>query len=147
MIKVKEIEHGSPAYWHTVQLRDEILRKPLKMVFSDEQLQKEKDGWHLALYENDSLVACLILSPDGTKKVQMRQVAVQQLQQKKGYGKELLKAAEQFAMQKGFGLMFCHARKEAVPFYQKNGYLITKGPFLEIGIEHFEMEKALTAAI
>ena len=113
------------------------------MTFSDEQLQKEKDDWHLAVFEGREVLACLILSPDKGHKVQMRQVAVKGTSQRKGWGRQLVRYSEQFAGERGVRKIFCHARKEAVPFYERLNYKITHGPFLEIGIEHYEMEKDL----
>jgi hypothetical protein len=71
-----EVEHGSSGYWATVDLRDVILRKPLGLQFSDEELAAEESSRHLACYRDDRLVGCLVLSPLGGSDVRMRQVAV-----------------------------------------------------------------------
>ncbi len=42
-----EVAHGSPEYWATVDLRDSILRMPLGLLFSAEELEAEKDYHHL----------------------------------------------------------------------------------------------------
>ncbi|MFO7534396.1 MAG: hypothetical protein R6X19_01705 [Kiritimatiellia bacterium] len=60
------IKHGSPEYAATVALRNEVLRKPLGLSLSDEQLQAESGDHHLAGFLDGRLVACLVLTPVGT---------------------------------------------------------------------------------
>lgn len=138
----REVGHGSPEYDQLVSLRYDILRKPLGMVFSDEQLRAEHDKIHLALFKEDEPVACCMLVPFGDK-VQMKQVAVKKGMQGSGIGSSLLKATEEYALSKGYKLMYCHARETAVAFYTRNGYAIKGDVFEEIGIPHFYMEKSL----
>ena len=47
---LKIIDHGSPEYQQMVQLRNDILRKPLGLSFVPEELEKEKDEKLLAPY-------------------------------------------------------------------------------------------------
>jgi predicted GNAT family N-acyltransferase len=83
-----------------------------------------------------------MLIPFGDK-VQMKQVAVKESMQGSGLGSSLLKATEDYALAKGFSLMYCHARETAVAFYACNGYIIKGDMFEEIGIAHYYMEKSL----
>ena len=73
---IREIEHDSPAYRATVELRDSVLRKPFGLQFSVGELKAEKDSRHIACYRGDRLVGCLVLRPLLDGDVQMRQVAV-----------------------------------------------------------------------
>ena len=63
--------------------------------------------------------------------------------QGKGYGALLVAAAENFAIEKGFSTMYCHARDTAVPFYLKLGYHKIGDVFEEVSIPHYEMEKSI----
>lgn len=140
--RLREVAHGSAEYLQIVALRYDILRKPLGMVFTEEQLKAEHDKIHLALFTDDEPVACCMLIPFGDK-VQMKQVAVKESMQGSGLGSSLLKATEDYALAKGFSLMYCHARETAVAFYTRNGYIIKGDMFEEIGIAHYYMEKSL----
>ena len=40
---LKQLYHGSKEYQQMVQLRFEVMRKPLGLSFSDEELKAEKD--------------------------------------------------------------------------------------------------------
>lgn len=73
----------------------------------------------------------------------MKQVAVEPSWQQKGIGKMLVEAAEDYARESGYDIIFCHARETAVPFYLKRGYEISGAPFTEVTIPHVYMEKRL----
>jgi GNAT superfamily N-acetyltransferase len=141
--EIKSINHGTPEYDETVKLRDRVLRKPLGLVFTPEQLAAEDSDFHLAYYENGVLLGCLVLVPHNNGTIQMRQVAVDDSFQNKGIGKKLVIHSETFAKEKGFHLMWCHARDIAVVFYKKQDYHTTGDMFEEVTIPHFRMEKKL----
>ncbi len=140
--QIRVVDYGSPAYADIVSLRFEVLRKPLNLQFTAEQLALEKDYFHLGLYKNNMLVACLMLVFEG-RKMKMKQVAVLPSEQGKGYGAKLVLAAEAFAKDMNCSLMYCHARDTAVPFYQKLQYQKVGDMFEEVTIPHFQMEKNL----
>lgn len=137
------IEHGSLQYEEAVKLRFQVLRKPLGLEFTQEQLLAEKQYYHIAYFEDGLLKAYLMLVPETDGKIKMKQVAVAFDEQGKGIGRELVFASEQFAKQKGFSLMYCHARDTAVPFYKKSGYKVVGDMFTEVTIPHYAMEKLL----
>lgn len=141
----KPVVHGSADYEETVALRYQILRKPLGLDFSEEQLAAEANDFHLAAYMGDKLVACLILTKVRDTEIKMRQVAVAEEAQGRGIGKKLVKFSEDFAREKGFTLMTLHARETAVPFYLTMQYNIKGQPFTEVGLPHKKMYKLLTA--
>lgn len=139
----KQILHKTPEWDATVNLRFDVLRKPLGLTFSQEQLDKEDTDYHLVCYEDGVLVACLILTPLSDGKIKMRQVATATSHQRKGFGQRLVKFSEKFAKEKGYSLMELNARDVAVPFYLKLDYTITGEPFEEVGIKHMKMVKKL----
>ena len=99
---IREIEHGSLAYWATVELRDSILRKPLGLQFSAEELDAEKDSHHLACYRGERLIGCRVLRPMAGGDVQMRQVAVVPDLQGQGIGTAIVEHSEALARGLGF---------------------------------------------
>jgi len=142
---IREIEHDSPAYWATVDLRDSILRKPLGLQLSVAEMKAEKDSHHLACYRGERLVGCLVLRPFADGDIQMRQVAVLPELQGQGIGKAMVKHAEALARRSGFRRMILHARETVVPFYEKLGYSKMGEAFVEVTIPHWAMEKSLSA--
>lgn len=143
MVQVGPVEYGSKLYEELVALRHEVLRKPLGLFFTDEQLAAEKDFIHFGAFDEDELVGTLQLVPEAHGRMKMKQVAVDSARQGQGIGAIMVQAAEEFARDKGFIIMYCHARDLAVPFYERLGYRCVGDMFEEVTIPHWEMEKRL----
>jgi N-acetylglutamate synthase-like GNAT family acetyltransferase len=142
-MQIKLIEYRSAAYHQMIDLRMEMLRRPLGLSFTKEQLETEKDDFFLGAYENDILIGCSVLTPIDKTTIQLRQMAVKEKMQAKGTGSTLLEFAEKLAKEKGYKILMMHARKTALGFYRKNGYEIKGGEFIEATIAHYYMEKRL----
>ncbi len=140
---LKQILHGSPEYQQMIQLRYEILRKPLGLEFSDSDLSKEKDDILIGVFEDDRMQACCVLTKADSATVRLRQMAVNKNLQGKGIGATLMNFAENLARDHGFKKLIMHARKVAVGFYEKQGYKIVGDEFTEVTIPHYIMEKKL----
>jgi len=140
---LKIIEHGSPEYKQMVKLRNEILRKPLGLSFSDDELLKEASDILIGAFDDDVILACCMLTTLTKEKVRLRQMAVLNNLQGKGIGATMMNFAENVARDRGFHLMSMHARKSAIGFYEKLGYRVCSDEFQEVTIPHFEMEKKL----
>ncbi len=143
MSGARPVAHGSPEYEATVELRREVLRRPLGLDFTEEQLAAEAGDTHLALFDGEEVVGCLILTSKDATTVKMRQVAVRPGRQGKGVGRRLVALAESMAYLKGHRRMVLNARDTAVPFYVVLGYAIEGEPFEEVGIPHRAMFKEL----
>ncbi|MFK7949542.1 MAG: GNAT family N-acetyltransferase [Saprospiraceae bacterium] len=141
---ITTFEFGTPAYDESIRLRDDILRKPLNMVFYAEDLAKEFNQIHIGYYnENGVMTGCMVLQDYGEGQAKMRQVAVAKNQQGKGIGKKMVNFFEQYARQNGFKKVVLHAREVACPFYDKLGYDKVGERFEEVNVPHFKMEKKL----
>ncbi|MBK9152523.1 MAG: GNAT family N-acetyltransferase [Saprospiraceae bacterium] len=140
----EEIEFATPEFDEAVRLRDKILRKPLGLQFTPEDIATEYDSIHLGCYTaNNDLAAVLTLKPVSQKTVKMRQVAVDDALQNMGVGKFLVLQSEKLARFKGFERIELHARLTAVPFYESLQYLQSGDIFKEVGIDHVFMYKNL----
>jgi predicted GNAT family N-acyltransferase len=142
-----EVEWGTPEYDQVIDLRTMVLRIPLGLEFSTEELEKEYQDKHFGCYhtETQSLVGCMKLSvsAEARQTARMKQVAVLPSFQGMGVGQFMVAYFEQYCMVQGFSDIALHARAEAAPFYEKLGYKTIGAPFTEVGIKHFAMEKAL----
>ena len=137
------IDHGTKEYKEMVELRYQILRKPLGLTFTEEDLAKEINDILIGCFDDDKLEACCILSPAGPKEVRLRQMAVFSGLQGKGMGRALMQFAENVAYDCGYRKVSMHARKTAIGFYEKLGYNVVGDEFLEVTIPHYTMEKEL----
>jgi predicted GNAT family N-acyltransferase len=140
---IKIIDYGSKEYEQMVALRKEVLRKPLGLTYSQADLDRDKQDILIGAFEEDSILACCILTRTAPDAFQLRQMAVDQKMQKNGVGAAIMAFAENLAHDTGGRAMMMHARKTAVGFYEKLGYAIVGGEFTEVGIPHVEMKKTL----
>ena len=140
---LKIIDHGSPEYQQMVKMRDEMLRKPLGLGFSPQELDVEKDNMLIGAFEDDHMLGCCMLVEENAATVRLRQMAVLNDLQGKGIGRALMNFAENLARDRGYKILSMHARKNAIGFYEKMGYAITSDEFTEVTIPHYVMEKQL----
>jgi len=140
---LKIIDHGSFEYKQMVKLRDEILRKPLGLGFTQAELDSEKENMLIGAFEDEDMLGCCMLVEENPEIVRLRQMAVLNNLQGKGIGRALMNFAENIARDRGFKIISMHARKNAVGFYEKMGYKVAGDEFTEITIPHFVMEKQL----
>lgn len=146
-MKIILIEHGSLLYEEAVALRYEVLRRPLGLTYSAEQLRAEAGSLHVAAYEGERLLGYLNLLPQPERALKMRQVAVSPALQRGGVGTALIAYAEALARREGYAVITLSARESAVPFYVRLGYVIEGERFEEVTLPHFKMYKALGAAL
>lgn len=143
LMSLKIIDHGSPEYHQMVDLRYQILRKPLGLNFTLEELDQEKKDILLGCFDDEKLEGCCLLTPAAEDTLRLRQMAVGMGLQGKGIGRVLMHFAENIAHDAGSKKIIMHARKTAVGFYEKLGYTICSDLFEEVSIPHYVMEKAL----
>jgi GNAT superfamily N-acetyltransferase len=140
---LKIIDHGSYEYRQMVKLRDDVLRKPLGLGFTPEELEEEKGNMLIGAFEEDDILACCMLVEENPTTVRLRQMAVLNDLQGKGIGRALMTFAENIARDRGYKTLRMHARKNATGFYEKMGYRVVGNEFTEVTIPHYLMEKKL----
>jgi GNAT superfamily N-acetyltransferase len=140
---LKIIDHGTNEYRQMIKLRDDLLRRPLGLTFSPDELEHEKDNLLIGAFEDETMLGCCMLVEEKPGTVRLRQMAVLNDLQGKGIGKALMQFAENLARDRGYKLLTMHARKNAIGFYEKMGYKIRGDEFVEVTIPHYVMEKKL----
>lgn len=143
-MEIKQIIHGSNEYRKMIGLRDTILRKPLGLALTPEDIAKEKDDIFIGAFDGTEIAGCCILTPGDKNCIHLRQMAVAKERRGKGTGKSLLTFAEDLAVDKGYRTITMHARDTATCFYEKCGYSVVGEGFTEVTIPHHSMEKILT---
>jgi len=140
---LKQIYHGSKEYQQMVSLRDEILRKPLGLSFSAEELENEKNDILIGAFDEEKMTGCCILTQINENSVKLRQMAVMKNMQGKGVGETIIQFAENIARDKGYQTLTMNARDTALGFYEKYDYKVEGEGFLEVNIPHHIMKKNL----
>ncbi|HQS23135.1 MAG: GNAT family N-acetyltransferase [Sphingobacteriia bacterium 24-36-13] len=140
---LKMIQHGSGEYEQMVALRHQLLRKPLGLHFSAEELANEKNNILLAYTDDGIMEACSMLVKQDDRTVRLRQLAVLSGLQGKGIGRAMVQFAENLARDNRFQKIIMHARQDSIHFFEKLGYEVLSEPFIELTIPHVVMGKEL----
>ena len=144
-ILVLEAPIGSAHYALALALREAVLRQPLGLSLSEEELSDDKLRTHFCAVENGEVVGCVSLRPLDDGSLQLKQMAVREERRLAGIGAALVARAEAWARDRDMATMMMHARIGAEGFYARLGYR-TEGPiFEENTIPHVKMTKRLGA--
>ena len=119
-----------------------MLRNPMGMMTTVEEIEAEKDLIHIAGFEGGWLCATCLLVPERSA-VRMKRVAVHPALQSTGIGTAMLRFCEALARDRGIRELYAHARETAVRFYQNAGYTTEGDYFNEIGIPHIVVRRSL----
>ncbi|SDC80967.1 GNAT family N-acetyltransferase [Niabella drilacis] len=138
---LKIIDHGSKEYGQMVDLRNEILRKPLGLLLTEEDLNADKNHILIGAFEDEKMLGCCMLVKQPGQVVLLRQMAVIFDLQGKGIGRALMQFAENIARDMGYREISMHARKNAAGFYEKMGYQESSNEFTNLSIPHIVMKK------
>ena len=139
----KVITYNTSDYEQMVQLRYDVLRKPLNLEFTSIELAKDENAILLGCFEEELIKSCALLIPLSVTAIQLKQMATSSAIQRMGWGSALVRFAEETALSMGYQKIILHARQVAIPFYLKNRYECFEEPFTEVGIPHIKMQKII----
>jgi ribosomal protein S18 acetylase RimI-like enzyme len=144
LVVFREIVFGTDEYRLECGLRNDVLRKPLGLSLTVEELAKEEDHLHFGLFEpDDNLVACVVAVKLSPIDARIRQMAVSPIHQRRGLGKRIMNELEANLRSRGFTNLVLHARASAVGFYKKLGYSVIGDEFIDVTVAHFRMVKVV----
>ena len=143
-VAFRQIAFGSEEYRRECRLRDEILRRPLGISLTADDLAAEAEQLHFGLFEPpDRLVACVVAVPLSATEAKIRQMAVSPSHQGRGFGRRLLTELETDLRRRGFRRFVLNARTSAAGFYERLGYAAVGNEFVDHTIPHVLMTKTL----
>jgi N-acetylglutamate synthase-like GNAT family acetyltransferase len=140
-MRINIIQTNTKEYEHMINLRMRVLLDPIGIPRSYIDPEKEAADILIGAFEEDELIGCCILTHLDNDTLQLRQMAVDNIRQKKGIGASIVHYAEKLARGKGYSTLIMNARDTVIEFYKKCGYKIDGEPFSEVGIGHHKMKK------
>ena len=96
----------------------------------------------LATLLDGTAIGTARLLPDG----RIGRLAVRAPWRGRGVGDALLETLVDAARERGLAEVHLHAQADAIGFYERHGFLVEGGRYLEAGIEHQSMRRPLVAA-
>lgn len=142
-VQIKTIPYGSDAYAQMLALRDALLRVPLNLEFTPEELARDIPDTHVVAVDDGAVVGGLIITMHADGHAQLRQMAVATGYQGTGLGLQLVRYAEAWLAQQGAAHIELHARVNAQGFYEKAGYEAVGTGFTQATLPHIRMIKPL----
>lgn len=141
-MKFKIIEYGSDEYKLCVNLREEILRKPIGLTFTSQEIEQEKDWIHIAGFKDGRVCATAAIIPEG-ERAKICRVAVSERLQGNGIGTKIMRYVENYIKKRDYKEIYLHARDTSIPFYLKNHYIEEVEWFTEDTVPHKKLTKGL----
>lgn len=147
-IALRFIEASGSLFAQELALRDRVLREPLGLPPDSVRFPFEDRSLHLCAIERlanaERVVGCVLFHCESESEGRLFQMAVEPTLQGRGIGRRLVSMLETELCERGVLCVRLHARAVASAFYERLGYRVVGDPFLEVGIEHVEMKKALS---
>lgn len=143
MITYRNITTKDREYAGEKELRNRVLRLPLGLSLSEQDLSGEDEQAHVvAVDDGGAVVGCVLVAfPEGGAKI--RQFAVEGNRRGRGIGSELLRRAEETVRSRNVRTVRLHARATARGYFEQHGYRAVSGVFTEVTIPHIAMLKEL----
>lgn len=126
-----------------LELRVRVLREPLNVPVTPEDLALERGYLHFGLICAEAVLATVMADALTPRRVQLRQMAVTPERQRGGLGRALLEGTHGALRARGFREAVLDARLPVVAFYTRLGYRSLGQPFDKVGHPHQQMERAL----
>ncbi len=123
-------------------LRHEVFCREQGVPTYEEMDGRDPDGVHLVAVQGEELIGTCRLLFIG-RMVQFSRLAVRADSRRRGIATALLALADDEARAGGARRMVLHAQTYALSLYQSAGYRSRGRVFVEAGIEHVAMEKAV----
>jgi len=143
MITYRQISTHDPEYTLEKELRNRVLRLPLGLHLSEEDVRDEDGQVHLvALNGQGHVIGCVLIAFSGNA-ARLRQLAVEGAYRARGIGAELIKRAEQAILAGTIRTVTLHGRLRARGFFERLGYTARSDVFTEATIPHIVMQKDL----
>jgi predicted GNAT family N-acyltransferase len=132
-----------PEVWAALALRRAVFVDEQRVPIADELDGRDDDALHLVAVEAGGAVVgtCRILRAGST--ATLGRLAVAGAARGRGLGSGLVAEAERVAREAGARRMTLAAQVDAIVLYERAGYEPSGERFLDAGLEHQRMEKAL----
>ena len=144
MTTYRQISTHDPEYALEKELRNRVLRLPLGLHLSEQDMRDEDEQVHLvAMDGRGRVIGCVLVAFSGSV-AKARQLAIDDAYRGGGIGTELMKRAEQAVLARNVRTVTLHGRVTARGYFEKLGYTAVSEVFTEVTIPHIAMQKHLT---
>lgn len=140
-IEIKIIDYASDEYEKSIDLRDQLFRKPWGLNIRDDDLSADQDMTMFGAYDKGRLIGTIFLAEDNKNIARIKSVAIDENYQGKGLGRYLMNYVEDIARDKGYKKINLMGRVSSQEFYEKLGYKAISKVYDYKTIPHLDMQK------
>jgi len=144
MIIYRQISTHDREYSQEKELRNRVLRTPLGLHLSEQDVRGEDEQVHLVAIDDRGRVIGCVLVAFSESVAKVRQLAIDDDYRGQGIGTGLMKRAELAVLARNVRRVTLHGRLTARGFFEKQGYTAISEVFPEVTIPHITMQKELT---
>lgn len=126
-------------YNEVLKIRHEVMypEKDIEYV----KLPQDHLGLHMGYYSDGKLMSVVSLFLEN-RDLQFRKLATIESKQNKGFASEIIKWILDYAKDVKLNKVWCNARINSAPFYEKFGFVKTNNIFSKDGYDYVIMEKS-----
>lgn len=142
-VVMKSIVYASKEYEDSVDLRNEVFRKPWGLDIKNDDLSPDKNMDMYGAFLDDRLIATVFLTEDDKETARIKNVAIFKEYRGTGLGRYLMDFIENIARERGYTKAALMGRVSVEEFYKKLGYESIGEPYDYKTIPHVDMKKNL----
>lgn len=142
-VDILSIIYDSQQYLDSLELRNEVFRKPFGLDIKDDDLEEDKEMDMYGAYIKDQLIGTVFLKERDSKTAQIKTVGILDEFRGIGLGRYLLEFIEDLARKRGYTRAYLMGRVSCKEFYTKLGYQAISDPYDYKTIAHLDMVKTL----
>lgn len=140
-VTIRPIIYGTEDYEVSVDLRNEVFRKPWGLDIRNEDLSSDATYEMYGAYMDEKMIATVFLTEDDKETARVKSVAIFHEYRGKGLGKYLMDYVEDIARKRGYKKVALMGRVSAEVFYNKIGYETISESYDYNTIPHVDMIK------
>ena len=140
-VAIRPIIYGTKEYEVSVDLRNEVFRKPWGLDIRNEDLSSDANYEMFGAYKDEKMIATIFLTEDDKETARIKSVAIFDEYRGKGLGRYLMDYVEDIARKLGYKKVALMGRVSVEVFYHKLGYKTISEAYDYHTIPHVDMIK------
>ncbi|MEZ4887048.1 MAG: GNAT family N-acetyltransferase [Chitinophagales bacterium] len=140
---IQLISPKNPLLVEAIKLRFEVFVWEQRVPIELEVDEYDRKCEHLVVLDSQQRVVGTLRLVSVGENVKLGRFVIRKSHRGRGLGKWMMEAALQIGTEKGFKLMVLEAQTYVIAFYESLGFEVTSGEFMDAGIPHKRMQKAL----
>ncbi len=142
-LTIEQINQQSEDYKIALEIREQVLRVPFGLTFTEEELASDSLGIHFVIKDAGKLAGTVVLKAKGNTICTIDQIAITPSYTGQNITGFLLRYCEGYARTNKFQKLSFDIKTSSLTFYENLGYLPVEEEFYKFGMVYQRVEKVL----